>query len=140
MDNSDINEISLLSWGSGNTKTKDELSQNNYTDDNIKFNDNNLLSETANEYDNAVGNTITRSISDSESDGENNDLLNLNKDIENELRNNVEIITINDEEKKKDDSIFNERNLSTNNSNELLNKLVEENENPMNLLKSINFY
>jgi len=93
MDNSNFNEISLLSWGSG--QTKEDLS---YNHNNINF-DENLLSETIQEYDDIIGNTKTESIINDEI-GEYDDEIKKNNEIEKELNTDVEVITIDNFDKK----------------------------------------
>jgi len=94
MENSNFNEISLLSWGSG--QTKEELS---YNHSNINFNDENLLSETIQEYDDIMGNTKTESIINDEI-GEDDDEIKKSNEIEKELNTNVEVITVDNLDKK----------------------------------------
>ncbi|ORX47891.1 hypothetical protein BCR36DRAFT_398347 [Piromyces finnis] len=91
--NPDFNEISLLSWGSG--QTKDDISHNHIADTNLNFDDGNLLSETIQEFDEAMGNTKTESLIEDEFDGDMKEIIN----VDNEINYNIEIIDINNNKK-----------------------------------------
>ena len=120
MDNSDFNELSLLSWDSG--QTKEEFSHNHYNN----FNDENLLLETNQEYDDIMGNTKTESTINDEIDEDVGEIKN-NNEIEKELDTNIEIIIINNPEEKK--NFTKKENLNINNNkNFILNNKEDNNE------------
>jgi len=117
MESSDFNDMSMLSWGSG--QTKDDISQNHFNDTNFNYNnDDNLLSETIQEFDDEMGNTNTESIISDEIEIEKNmdEIINTDNEIENELNNNVEIISIEKNTNEKDNTINNNNVLTDENN------------------------